>query len=109
MGRGCPRPVAGRSLRASCPPLAARRLRFAILAALAAEPGFRGTGNPSRILDCEEPGVARVEAGNGNPVRHGICALASWQRGRARARCALADGALSCRASQGRTKEACDP
>ena len=31
--RVCPRPVAGRSLRASCPSLTARRLRFAIVAA----------------------------------------------------------------------------
>ena len=45
--RVCPRPVAGRSLRASYPPLPARRLRFAIVAALAAEPGSRGTGSPS--------------------------------------------------------------
>ena len=45
--RVCPRPVAGRSLRASCPSLTARRLRFAIVAALAAEPGSRGTGSPS--------------------------------------------------------------
>jgi hypothetical protein len=54
--RVCPRPVAGRSLRASCPSLTARRLRFAghrsaagglVAAALAAEPGSRGTGSPS--------------------------------------------------------------
>jgi hypothetical protein len=45
--RVCPRPVAGRLLRASCPSLTARRLRFAIVAALAAEPGSRGTGSPS--------------------------------------------------------------
>ena len=54
--RVCPRPVVGRSLRAFCPSLTARRLRFAghrsaagglVAAALAAEPGSRGTGSPS--------------------------------------------------------------
>ena len=44
--RGCPCPVAGGSLRASCPSLTACRLRFAILASLAAKPGDVARATP---------------------------------------------------------------
>ena len=44
-----PMPVAGRVLRPSWAPLAARRLRFAILASLAAEPGSRARAAPRSI------------------------------------------------------------
>jgi hypothetical protein len=47
VGRGCPCPVAGRSLRPSWAPLTRRRLRSAILAPLAANAGSRDTGSPS--------------------------------------------------------------
>jgi len=47
VGRGCPCPVAGRSLRPSWASLTRRRLRFGILPALAAYAGSRGTGSPS--------------------------------------------------------------
>jgi len=54
--RGCPCPCAGRSRRASCPPLTACPLRFAghrsaagglVVAALAPIARLRGTGSPS--------------------------------------------------------------
>jgi len=48
--RGCPCPIAGRSLRSSWPSLTPRRLRFDILSALAAEAGSRGTDSPSRVV-----------------------------------------------------------
>jgi len=44
--RGCPCPIAGRSLRASCPPVARCWPRSAILAALGQQRRLRGTGNP---------------------------------------------------------------
>ena len=47
LGRGCPCPVAGRSLRASCPSLSRCCPRFAILASLGQQRRRRGTGNPS--------------------------------------------------------------
>jgi hypothetical protein len=46
VGRGCPRPVAGRSLRPSGPPLTACPLRFAILASLAPRARLSGHGHP---------------------------------------------------------------
>ena len=48
--QGSPCPVAGRSLRTSCPSLTACRLRFAILASLAAKPGSRARAAPSSVL-----------------------------------------------------------
>ena len=45
--RGCPYPVAGRSLRASCPPLTRRKPRFALTASLGFLRRSIGTGSPS--------------------------------------------------------------
>jgi len=44
--RGCPRPVAGRSLRASCPALTRCCSRFAILASLDQQRRLPGHGQP---------------------------------------------------------------
>ena len=48
--RDCPCHLAGRSLRASCPPVARRKPRFAILAALGFLRRSIGTGNPSQSI-----------------------------------------------------------
>ena len=49
-GSGLPMPVAGRSLRASCPSLTRCCPRFAILASLGQQRRLPGTGSPSRPL-----------------------------------------------------------
>jgi len=60
--RGRPCPVAGRSLRASCPSLAPCRLRSDILSPLAAKAGSRGTGNPSSgALPKDRPAGCRAQ------------------------------------------------
>jgi len=48
--RGCPCPVAGRSLRPSWPSLTRCWLRFGILPALVSNAGSRGPASPSRML-----------------------------------------------------------
>ncbi len=46
VGLGCPRPIAGRSLRPSWPPLSRRRLRFAIHGSAGRLRRFLGRGQP---------------------------------------------------------------
>jgi hypothetical protein len=69
VGRGCPRPVAGRSLRTSCPSLARCCLRSGILPPLVSSPWIKssaaGCGERQPRKPLAFSGVAQGEKGHG--------------------------------------------
>ena len=67
--RGRPHPVAGRSLRASCPSLTRCCLRFAILASLVSNAGSRGCGRPLPLGWTSARGCPCPRAGYGSERR----------------------------------------
>ena len=75
--RGCPCPVAGRSLRASCLQLSLCRRRFAILASLAPKARLRGTDSPSlksrAAQTTETCPIAEPERGAARAPGAGVC------------------------------------
>jgi hypothetical protein len=75
VGRGCPRPIAERSLRASCPPLSRGCLRSAILAPLVSHVGSRGMGSPELDDPAHDPArrseTAAPAATTPDPARSG--------------------------------------